>query len=243
MNPKLSHFFLFLTSVLLCSCIEGEEEIWIQPDASGRLRIHYELPQIALLQLPKPEEVVQSLHKIDQSENSLQITALSFEKKKGKIVFHLEAAFKDARKLTELPERYKDIFITDTSVNPQKIEHISGKIDFKLEGLTPTFFRSIDLSELFPAILKKFPKRLGASNFKYTIHLPAKVKESNAHSISEDGKTLQWTFFLQEQLTDPIEMAFTTELPLPWWLWPLLGLLSFTLIRLIWRKSIPAKTP
>lgn len=241
MNRPLAAALLLCLS-LLSSCIEGDEEIWIHPDASGRLLVHYEFPRIALRKMPAPEDIIRTLQQIDKKEKSFQITTLSLAKQGHKVIFHLEASFEDVRDLLQLSERYQNDLLSINPQNPRQMNAITGQIDFKIDKLTPTFSRTINLAKLFPPIATKTPKLLGPSTFTYTIHLPAKVKETNAHFTSTDKRTLRWTFPLQKHLKQPIEMAFTTQLPLPSWVHPLLYLLLLPLLWLIWKVSRRLRT-
>ncbi len=242
MKHPLSSLFILVIGMILSSCVEGEEEVWINADASGRFRAHYEIPKIALSQMAAPDDVIRALRKVDELEDGIEITTLSFEKRGSKAIFHLEANFDDARELLEMSERNEELFVEETATDPKQIDAIAGDIEFAIKGLTPTFNRSISLNGLFPSMVSNRPKMLGSSNFKYTIHLPAKVKESNAHSISNDGRTVSWTFLLKEHFEVPMQMSFTSELPVPWWGWLALSLFVFVLAWLLWRKLLSPKT-
>jgi len=231
--------FLLFVSLFLNSCVEGEEEVWINSDGSGRFVAHYQVPVIALKELGDPEVFVEALRKIDEREESIEIMDLYFVKQRGDAIFHLEANFSDVTDLLELAERNANLLIEDAGADPEQIEKIAGSTAFQVDGLTPTFNRSVSLEGLIP---KSFKGMLGRSNFKYTMHLPVKVKETNADEISNDGHTVSWTFLLRDHLEAPMEMGFTTELPIPWWLWLVLAILMFTLAWIIWRKLLRPKT-
>ncbi len=234
---------LFITAMLLSSCVEGEEEIWIKADGSGRVIAHYEIPLVALSQMTDPEDMIRALRLVDEKEEGLCIHELSFKKNRGKAIFHFEASFHDARELLDISARNEALFAEETSADPEQMTAVAGEIDFTIKGLTPTFSRSISLIGMFPPIVTKRPTMLGPSRFKYTMHLPAKVKESNAHAISADGRSVSWTFFLKDHLEEEMEMSFTTELPLPWWAWLCLALFAFLLAWFIWRKVLSSKCP
>ncbi|MDA7866179.1 hypothetical protein N9062_00245 [Akkermansiaceae bacterium] len=230
----LAHL-LSLPIIILTSCVEGEEEIWINEDASGHVVSHYEIPSIALRQLGDPEDIIRALELIDKKEDLIEITDLSFEVRSGRAIFHLEADFIDARELLFIAGRNKPIFAEVTGVDPDKLDSITGDIDFRFEGVTPAFERVVNPNEIFPSVVSKRPKMLGSAAFKYTIHLPSRVRETNAHSVSDDGKTVSWNFKLQDHFENPMAMSFRAELPIPWWSWLLLVLLILGVSGLIWR--------
>lgn len=226
---------VLLPALILTSCLEGEEEIWINADASGRLVAHYDVPARVLTELGDPEDFIRALRLVDEGEDGIEISELQFTQSGGRAVFHLEATFQDARELLSISERNEELFIEETNSDPENLDGIAGDINFDLKWLTPTFHRTVSPADIFPEIVKKRPKMLGPATFKYTIHLPAAIKESNAHVVSDDGKTVSWAFRLSEHFDQPMEMSFTTELPIPWWAWVILALLGGLLVWLVWR--------
>jgi hypothetical protein len=229
---------LCLSVFIFTSCVEGEEEIWIHENGSGRILAHYELPGRIKNSLGNPENTIRALKIIDEKEDGIEIQQITYGEKNGKIVFHLEVTFEDILDLFELVERNEQTFIEEAGSDSAQIDSIVGVIDVKLEDLTPMLKRTVNLGSLFPPIVKNRPGMLGPSNFKYTIHLPAKVKDSNAHSISDDGKTVTWTFLLKNHFNQPMLMTVTTELPIPWWAWAALAVIVFGLAWLVWRFVI-----
>lgn len=227
--------FLFLPITILTSCVEGEEEVWINDDASGHVVVHYEIPSIALTQLGDPDEFVRAIELIDEKEDLIEITKLSFEAKSGRAIFHLEASFTDVREILSLSERNKPVFAEETGTDPDKLDSIMGDIHFRFDGLTPAFDREVSPKQIFPSAVARRPKMLGSAAFIYTIHMPTKVKETNAHSVSADGRTVCWAFKLKDHFENPMKMSLRAELPIPWFLWliPVLALIS--LAGLIWK--------
>lgn len=215
--PRILTLLFFLPFVALTSCVEGEEELWINDDASGHVVLHYKIPSIALRRLGDPNDFIKALELIDEKEEMIEITKLSFEVKSSRAIFHLEAKFDDARELLSITERNKPIFAEETSTDPKDLDSILGDIDFRIDGITPAFDRIVRPSNIFPPMVNKRPKMLGSATFKYCIHLPTKVKETNAHSISDDGKTVSWIFELRNHFEDPIDMTLRAGFLFPWW--------------------------
>ncbi|MEC8942451.1 MAG: hypothetical protein VYC95_06945, partial [Verrucomicrobiota bacterium] len=50
-----------LFSLFLVSCIEGEEEIWLEPDGSGRIEATYKMPTAVVRKIGDPDELVEKL--------------------------------------------------------------------------------------------------------------------------------------------------------------------------------------
>ncbi len=233
---------LLVLSLLSClalltpSCIEGEEELWINLDKSGRLEARYEFPSLALKQIGDPEKIVEALKQVAAREKGLTLTLCTATTEGTKTSLHLKGEFDDVLELFELAARNEELFVAQAEVDPDKIEAVAGDIDFRFTNLRGVFTREIDLNHLFPELVSKRPGMLGSSTFKYTLHLPVPVKATDAHTVSPDGKSVSWTFLLREHFGHPMKMSLKTKLP--WWLWLVFaaaGLLLLTLILLVWR--------
>jgi len=235
---RLLAALLALPLFLATSCIEGEEEIWINLDASGHLVARYEFPALALGKVGDPHEIVDALNLIAAKEEGIAITKCTFAKEGSKAIFRLEGNFDNVLELFEIADRNEELFIRETGADPDKIASVAGAINFRLEGLRPTFDREVSPSEIFPEFMAKSPGMLGPSSFKYTIHLPAKVHQTNAHTISEDGKTVSWSFLLKDHFDKPMAMALNTKIPVPWWAWLILVFFSLLVFWLVWRFLI-----
>lgn len=236
MLNKITKVLLTLSLFILNSCIEGEEEIWINQDASGRLVAHYSIPPLALSKLGKPEDYINAIKTIDEREDGIEVQVITFEIVNFKAVFHLEATFENAMDLLEIAERSESVFVEEANADPHQLDSLSGDIELGMEALSPTFSRSVSLASLLPAELQNSPQMLGKSNFKYTIHLPVAVEETNAHEISEDKKTVSWTFLLKNFATDPMVMSVKTKLPIPWWIIAILAAVVAFTIWLLWKR-------
>ncbi|MDA7880738.1 hypothetical protein N9A94_00350 [Akkermansiaceae bacterium] len=232
---------LFLIPILfLQSCIiEGEEEVWIEADGSGKVRVQYTIPSIFEKHLGNPNDYLKAIREIDEKEESVTITSLSYQATGAKSLFGgpsksflLEATFKDIMEFAEVAERD---FIEQTGANPDQIESIAGKIDFEMNFLSPKVQRRVSLEQLLPPNIKKFPGILGRSNFKYIFHLPFPLEDTNAHFVSEDRKMAQWTFLLKEHTQTPLIMTMETTIPVPWWLSMVIAILALIAIRVLYR--------
>lgn len=226
---------LTLPVFLLNSCLEGEEEIWVNLDGSGRLEARYQFPTIAMGQLGDPDKIIEGLKAVSAREKGVTLSLCTFTKDKSKGTFHLKAEFDDITELLEIASRNEQAFVEETEVDPDSIAAIAGDIDFRFKNLRASFEREITLSDLFPELVSKRPGMLGSSTFNYTLHLPVPVEETNAHSISEDRKTVSWSFLLRKSFDEPMLMSLKTENPIPWWAWPVAVLVLIAVFYLFWR--------
>ena len=231
----LQSLLLLLPLFFTTSCIEGEEEIWINLDKSGHLAARYEFPSIAMGQLGDPEKITRALEKVAAREEGLTITRCSHETKNNKVIFRLEAEFDDILELLEIASRNAEAFVRESETDPDKIGAVAGDINFRFQGLRGAFDRVIAPSEIFPEVVAKRPGMLGSSTFQYTLHLPVRVKTTNAHSISPDGKTVTWEFLLRNYFEKPMAMSLVTEVPFPWWAWVLAGMVTLLLLFFVGR--------
>ncbi len=230
---------LWIPIVLLSSCVESEEEIWIHANGSGKLKISQEMPALALSEVGDPQAYVDVIHEIDALEDSVSIQHLTYEMEGSKLVFRLEASFENILKLEEIGTRHTTRFLTATGADPEKMATASGETTVKLDGLQPSFQRVIDIGSLIPAPVKKMPILLGNASSSFTMHFPSKVKETNAHQISNGGKTIHWNFLLKNHLEEPMVMNATSSLPIPWWAWALLLMMIVVIIfasRWLWKR-------
>lgn len=240
LRPVFRRFFLLILLALpaffATSCIEGEEELWINLDKSGRVEARYEFPSVALKQLGDPEKIVEALKQVAAREKGVTLTLCTVTTEGTKTSLHLKAEFDDILELFEIAARNEQPFVEQAEVDPDKIEAVAGDIDFNFKNLRGAFTREIDLTSLFPELVSKRPGMLGSSTFKYTLHLPVPVKETNAHTVSADGKTVSWSFLLREHFGHPMKMSLKTKRP--WWIWLVaaaVGLLLLALIVLVVR--------
>lgn len=228
-------FLLIPLLFLLNSCIEGEEEIWINADASGKMIAHYEFPAAAASKMGPPAAYRRELIRIDEEEDGIQINDLQFGFVKGKLVIHLEIEFENALDLLEISERQGEKFAGETGMPPSELETFLGGINVKRDGVAVDFSRTMNLAPMLPGIVKDNPRILDDSAFRYVIHLPTSVKESNAHDISNGGKTQEWVFLLKDYTVEPIEMSFKTKSLVPWWAWAIMALIVLLVIFGLWR--------
>lgn len=231
--PSLINAIFLLGILFLQSCVEGDEEIWIEPDGSGRLAVHYSIPSLALQKSGNPDHFIRALKLIDEKEPGIEIQRISFEVTRGKAVFKLEATFDEISDLFGAAERSGAAFDEEADMDADQLDLIVGDVAFGFPALHPSFKRSVELGPVFPSMVRQNPAMLGSSNFKYVLHLPYEVQETNAHQLSPDRKTVTWDFKLKDNLDIPMVMSVKTAIPVPWWGWIILALLLLTFLLII----------
>lgn len=217
LRPFLIALLLAFPAFILSSCLEGDEEYWINADASGRLHLDYKIPPIVLKDLGDYLGVFAALREIDTLEDGLSINTLSAEPENGKIHFILDANFADARELFSLTEKHAAIFEKNGVGDHSLLQAALGKIVLEREGLDLHLRRELDLAPLFPDIIKRNPAILGPATFSYTIHLPTAASSSNAQETSADQRTVKWHAKLKDHTAIPIILELRAPLPIPKW--------------------------
>ena len=229
--------FLTLLAPLffLVSCIDGEEEITVNADASGTFTARYEFPSAVAARMGPPARYRKELQRIDEEEDSIEITHMEIGFVRGKLIFHIDANLDDVTKLLEVAERQRKKFVEGTGVEASELDVFLGGIDFALNGTQIDFSRAMALGPMFPDAVRDNPRLLMDSQFRFKINLPIGVESSNAHEVSADGKSMAWSFMLRDYIDEPIEMEFRTKPLIPWWAWIVLPLTLIAILFLIWK--------
>lgn len=229
----LAPLFLFI------SCINGEEELTVNFDASGTFTARYEFPTAAAASLGPPARYRRELERIDQEEDSIEITHLEFGFVRGKLLIHIKAKFDNVTKLLEISERQKGKFAKGVGMDAGELDLLADGISVDLNNLKVDYSRAMDLRPILPSMAINNPRLLRDSKFRFKINLPVAIESSNAHAISPDRKSISWEFMLRDYVDKPINMTFKTETITPWWLWVLfvaLVLIGFFTIRKLTRR-------
>lgn len=227
---------LIFPALFFSSCLEGDEEYWINADGSGRLRMEYKVPAIALKELGNHQVFFDALQEIDALEEGIRIHELKAEAESGQIHFFFEADFDDVRDLFSLGQKHAAIFRSHGIAKDDKAKSVLGDFSLERMGLQFHLRREMNLAVLWPEMIKKNPAILGPATFNYTVHLPSAVDESNAHDISADKKTLKWHAKLKEHTVSPIVLEFRASLPYPKWLVVALVFIGGTFVFFLWKR-------
>lgn len=229
-----------LLCLLIVSCIDCKEELWVNPDGSGAAEATYDLPSSAVL-LGGGEAKIRATIATLLSENpGLHQEALDIVSTRGRTRIHLRLRFESALKLVDLskPE--------STGSLPATAQQLAGTFDFRLSGREFELNRTIEANKAFAGGLFMPRREIEGRRLLYILHLPQPPVESNATRTENNGSTLIWDYSLEEALKRPVTTRVKARIPIPWWV-PfsailLLGGLATLVIR--WRSrrrmSIPA---
>ncbi len=230
---------LALFVVMLSSCIDGDEEIFLHADGSARMIAIYSLPAMIF----SDEDAAKLQQQIAEGiggEKKVRLLTNKIERINGKQVITIEVETADLMELGDLMGQEPDQKKEEKS--GQVLDALLGDFIFRREGLAVGVNRKVDLAPLLDQFVgEQWPSMLGDSEFRYTIHFPKAVKESNAHAVSNGGKTVKWVYQLGECKKTPIELDMVAPIPLPWWVYAGLGLvvllLLWVIVKLLCRKK------
>ena len=131
----------------------------------------------------------------------------------------------------------------ESSKSAQILDALLGELAFSREGMNAHVVREVDLAPLLDKYLgDRGPAMLGDSEFRYAVHFPQAVKSSNAHEVSNEGKTLKWRYRLSECKDKPMKLSMVTPIPLPWWVYVVLGLVALLILCVAWLVLKKLKT-
>ena len=195
-----------IAALLICGCVNYEQEIFLNPDLSGRIEIH-----IFLNPQPMVAEIVKKMN--EESKLSLNLDeALSKAAYKMKIKVKeddlLKAFNGDAIKSKSFREIEKD-GITHTYLTVEFGDIRKLFEEKKAVSLAENQKGLITYTQFFN--LSKEDKEGGASdntppesfkgfNFKCTLHMPADIISANTANI--DKNTAVWEFPLKQVIGD-----------------------------------------
>lgn len=228
----------FLT-LLLASCFDIREEIWVEADGSGRLRFDYTVPTRAFQLAGGEDGIGPKIRKVFDEEPKLRLDELSFVAVGDDTRLTLQASTESLLSLMDLQE--SEAF----HALPEASGDLAGTIDVKLRGLSVDVKRTIDFQKaLGLATLAIDREQRETRRVTYILHLPQPTLEHNASRTEDEGRTLIWDHSLGEALDQPLVTSLRARIPLPWWsyvvivLLPLLlGLAAFGLIRRLRRRA------
>jgi hypothetical protein len=203
--------------LLLNSCIDGEEEIFVHADGSASMKVKYQVPGI-IFSAEDADELVAIVAEEIGGNDALRLITNRVDTEKGVRVIHIEV---ETDSVMELDGMFDDVSPqggVERSKTDKLWRCLLGTMDVKVEGLSAGITRKVDLEPLLNEYLgAKSASLLGESEFRYAIHLPETVEQSNAHEVTAGGRTLKWRYKLSECKKKPIVMDLQVPISLPWW--------------------------
>lgn len=219
---------LTLVTLLLSSCIDGREEVWLNADGSGRAHFTYDIPATAA----KFQGGIDGVRELLDSELKVFPSATHEVTQEGdRLKVDVRLKFTSADEISKIRSS------ASRGKAPPSFQHLAGIFKVSRNLRTVDFTRTISPGKALPTAF------IPASEFKnrkltYILHLPVVPTESTADRFENSGLTQIWEQPLTSALRKPMVIHFKAKIPVPQWLiYSAIGLLvvvagiPFVLIR------------
>ncbi len=219
--------------LLLSSCFETHEELWINRDGSGKAELTYVIPASAVFMLGGTEGVEKKVRDMIARQPPLSLDALEVKETDDGVRISGTVSAKSMLSLLDLKkgEGSREL--------PAAALDIAGDFDVRLQGLDIDLTRTVKVKEavgLFSLAVGKEERE--KRRLVCILHLPMVPQESNAMTVEDGGKTLKWETTLGEALKKPIVTHVRARMPIPtavWYAAALLLVALIALVRMIWK--------
>ncbi|MFN4944102.1 MAG: hypothetical protein ACK5G9_09970 [Akkermansiaceae bacterium] len=199
-----------LAALLVSSCLDSHEEVWINADASGKARVQLSLPTSAVVANGGEKEIRSMIINYFESTPVFTSYALETSTLKDQLKIDLTMTFENAFDLKD------SISSPEFQKLPDAADDLLGKFKAEIQERKLTFHRQIDLTKTIPGSVFIPNEQLKDHKLVTIIHLPKAASSHNAHSIENSGKTLIWSTPIATAFRDPLSQSFIMPLPIPW---------------------------
>jgi hypothetical protein len=214
MKTFLLHLLILTCSlVLLTGCkIDGEEEITINSDGSGEVRVHFILPYKAFSRKDAVEvnsllgEIATRHTEISILENNSCAYGNYCQALKLHISF--ESAF-DLERIILSEKAFFEDPASSSETNGESLDMICallGDIDAGINVGGIDYHRELDLSPLFKGKIKN-GAILGDAEFRYILNTPTAPDSHNADTMDSSSGRLVWTIPLKKHFNKPFTLT------------------------------------
>lgn len=220
-------------SIFLCllvvSCIDCKEELWLNADGSGAGEATYDLPATAVNLAGGEEGIRRSIASMLEENPGLRQEKLEIITTGLRTRIHLRLIFESGLKLVDLskPESTQSL--------PPTAQQLAGTFDFRLQGREFELNRTIEANKAFAGGLFMPRREIEGRKLLYILHLPQPPVESNATRTEDNGSTLIWDYTLEEALKKPLTTRVKAKIPLPWWVFASAAGIALAIVALIFR--------
>lgn len=245
-HPAKKLLELLTLAALLClvltisGCkVDGEEETEIHADGTVTMRVNYQFPELGL-SLAEGRALVEYIQGIDSRHESISLGDLSCERAGDTTVRLIaEIHISDAMQLREIMESELEMSAGDEWLDVKllaKLKAIIGDLSIGVKGMKIEYKRTINLGDSLKRQLPLLrPSMLGKYQFRYSLTIPSPATSHNATTTSNNGKTLTWVMPIKDYFDEPFIMQATLPIPLPWWVWLLVGLAVLVIMLILWK--------
>lgn len=214
MDPLRRVIFRLLAcaaAVLLASCIDGHEEIWLNANGSGRAEVHYSLPAAAAKFQGGETGVQRMIVGFLQACPAMSGSTCEVSTVGDRLQIRVRIDFASALELQKVATG------SALAKLPSSATGLMGDFDVKLRGLHVDFARTIRAGDALPGAIFMPVASFKDRRLTYIIHLPRAATQSNATRVEDSGRTLVWEVPLAVAIQGPVVTRFSAPIPLPRW--------------------------
>lgn len=203
---KAARAILVLSAFLLGSCIDYEEEMWLNSDLSGRLAITLSVQEELVNGNTGLERDISkdSIRRDIERIPGVKLESFQSFRDAGKVVEKLVIVFDSVEKLS----RYETHIAEAGAVSllgTFKIAESRGKIVFeRLVPIIPTAQGSTAAKDLLLQGLSSL--FLGKYNLNYKLHVPSEIITANTQRVDGRNHVVEWNFTLAQAVHEPPHM-------------------------------------
>lgn len=200
-----------LMAVMLVSCIDCREEIWLNANGSGRADVSYSLPAAAARFQGGEEGVRRLIGEFLKNTPAISNSSFEVSTDGDQLKIRVQGSFDSAMDLKRISNggSLEDL--------PSSANYLAGETTVGVQGRTVDFSRTISPGKALPGAIFLPVSRFKDRNLTYIIHLPDAATESNATRVENAGRTLVWDFPLASAIQNPVTLRFKATIPVPRW--------------------------
>ncbi|WP_395746293.1 hypothetical protein [Prosthecobacter sp.] len=212
MNLKLMMQRLFpaLLALLLSSCLDYEEEMWLEDDLSGKVTMTVMVSD-TLANFAEAGSDQLSIEKVRQmiaGTEGLEVEETKSFRENGKQVSQVTIRFEDVRRLTWLATSSKEPAWVIGTIDVEKKD---GRMKLR-RTLGPFTTEATSGSRQQNALARGFSGLLlGSYSLTYTLHLPHEPLNADSMQVSRKSNTVRWRFPLGQLATSTGTMSTEWE--------------------------------
>lgn len=172
--------------LLLTSCIDSREEIWLNPSGSGKVRITVSVPSSAIALRGGSDAITTSIDTLLSRHPGVSSVHKEITTADNRSTIDVSFEFDSALKLSSSMAESAD----DPDI-PAPLRHFMGRTTLRQDGLGITGERVIHIEKAIPGSGLLASATTG-NRLQTILHLPLAASEHNATRVENGGNTLIW---------------------------------------------------
>jgi hypothetical protein len=203
---KSARIAIAVCGLLLGSCVDYEEEMWLNDDLSGRLAITLSVQEELVkgntgLERDIREEVIRrDIERIP----GVKLQSFRAFRDAGKIIEKMVIEFDSVEKLSRYETRIGEAGAVSL-LGTFNIQESRGRISLaRTVPVLPRLQGSTAVKDLFVQGLSSL--FLGKNYLNYKLHLPREIINANTQRVDGANRVVEWKFTLAQAVHDPPSM-------------------------------------